>query len=167
MNLSLDYDGRIYGFSRDQSGIGSWYCIKGPVAGMTVPAILGSELTKEAVKRGLASYQDLSRQIRKEQKIKTKKVKASGNNKQINLHGGFNPFSFSLENSVKSESEIEVERTLESLKIPSTRRRVVDEEETTEFFSDLFSPDDEEDLDLDSEDIELEFEEVESEVIDG
>lgn len=173
MNFNLSYNGAVYGFTRDSAGNGFWYCVQGRVPGvigkcipgMMVPTILSTELSKEAVRQGLASYQDLARQLRKEKKAKPKAVRVAAKpKKHSTLLSSFNPFS--LENSVKSDTQIEIEQALEKLKTTTKRKRITDEEETTEIFADLFSPDNDFD-DEEEEDIEtLDLEEIEGEVID-
>lgn len=176
MNFNLTYNGTVYGFTRDHLGNGFWYCVKGKVPGvlgkgspgMMVPSMLSTELSKEAVRQGLAGFKDLSRQMRKEKKTKEKVVRVASTKstkKKTDMLSSFNPFS--LENSVKSEAQVEIEQALEKLKTPA-KKKVVDEEETTTLFADLFTTDDEQEEDLDEEDdnIEFDFEEIEEEIID-
>ena len=173
MNLRLHYNGAVYGFTRDISGNGFWYAVSGRIpgvigkctSGLMVPTILSTELSNEAVRQGLANYQDLSRQVRKEKKIKVKSVRVTAAKpKKTNMLSSFNPFS--LENSVKSDAQIEIEQALEKLKTTTKRKRVVDEEETTEIFANLFTPDDDMDEEQEEEIEELDFEEIEGEIID-
>lgn len=172
MNFNLTYNGTVYTYAKDQNGNGAWYCVRGRVpgffgkgmSGIMVPTMLSTELSKEAVRQGLVSFKDLNRQIRNEKKPKEKVVRVTSTRKNTGLISSLNIFS--LENSVKSDSQIEIEQALEKLKVPTKVIKVSDEEETTELFAELFTSDDIVDEEELEEEIELDLEEVESEIID-
>ncbi len=114
LEINLSYKGSLYSFSRDQSGAGFWYCIRGTIPGSTgkgmgiaVPLMLANELNKEAIAKNLATIDDLSKFKSKLKLMPTKskdKVKVSKKTKK-NISGKFNPFDL-FDNAAKEEEKI-------------------------------------------------------------
>lgn len=166
-NLRMEYNGSVYGFSRDGSGIGYWYCVSGRVPGifggssnLLVPRIMSSELAKEAVNQGLACAEELAKFEKKKEKPK-RRVSVSAGKKNVSaIKGGFNPFARKALLKL-SEEDQEVASEVPALK----KLGRYEDEETTSFFSEVFAPEDEE---TDEDDVEIEkviFDEVEAEEI--
>ncbi len=166
MNLQMSYNGSVYGFTRDASGIGYWFCISGRIPGifgknanqLLVPRIMSSELAKEAVRQGLACAEELSKFLKKKEKTK-KRVKVA-KPKVSMIKGGFNPFArVALQKLSPEEQEL-------ALKVSALKSQDrFEEEETTSLFSEIFAPDEEE---VDEDEMEIDqviFEEVEGEEI--
>lgn len=95
MEVRLDFEGSVYGFSKDQDGNGFWFCVSGKIPGMlgsmssgiVVPRVFASRLSAEAIRRNLIDLSDIQKDVKRDEpKRKIVKIKKEG------WKGAFNPF---------------------------------------------------------------------------
>lgn len=164
MEVRLEYKDAVYGYSRNGNERGYWYCLRGRIPGnvgrsnsfIIVPRSLEPELFREAFNQKILSEKD----VRPQKKEERKTIRVAQAKSKSTLKGSFNPFS----DFNKTISEVETEQALNEIKQKNHSKPLIEKEDNTSFFEDLFQPDD---LELEPEDDseELVVEELESEII--
>jgi len=97
MAIRLEYNGSVYNFVRDVYGVGNWNCVSGSAPGRFTSSYgiilhlgLQNELTRAAIKRGVATSKQL-RRTQATEKRRVVKVSSRSKSKQ-RMSSSFNPF---------------------------------------------------------------------------
>lgn len=164
MEVRLEYKDAVYGFSRNEDGRGYWYCLRGRIPGnvgrsnsfIIVPRSLEPELFREALNRKILTEKDLH----PPKKAERKTIRVAQAKPKTELKGAFNPFA----DFNKTISEVETEQAFNEIKQKNRPKDLIEKEDNTSFFEELFQPDDFE-MESDEDSEELVIEELESEII--